>query len=260
MKNLAATLMAAMVPVTVAAQSNHQYAPPVIEVDGLRGIPIDIISVDTQMSFDFETQTVSVISDMNFKMIGEKGFPLFDLRQNISSAALNGEDIDVNLMAAHDFGPATGTMRILEIECKPKVTNVLHFEYTLSKPSSPAAIDVLWEKHGMTFDTWYSDLNPGRYAEQWFPANLLFDQHPMNVEIELVGAPSEHFMVTNGATTEVKKHHWQLRFPDNSTSFSHMIVVVPTSEVERVVGTEKIDGREMTIDVYCRKDAPTSAQ
>ncbi|HIA38688.1 MAG TPA: hypothetical protein EYN86_04185, partial [Planctomycetes bacterium] len=227
-----AILIALVGATSVSAQSNNDYAPPVIEVDGLRGIPIDIISVDTQMVFDFETQSVNVISDMNFKMIGEKGFPLFDLRQQITSAALNGIDIDVAQLAAHDFGKQTGTMRIIESECQMKVVNVLHLEYTLAKPSSPAAIDIKWDKAGMTFDTWYSDLNPGRYAEQWFPANLLYDQHPLNVDIKLVGAKTQHLMVTNGATTEVRKHEWQLRFPDSSTAFSHMIVIVPASEID----------------------------
>jgi hypothetical protein len=244
----------------VPAQSNNDYAPPVIEVDGLRGIPIDIIGVDTQMVFDFETKSVSVISDMNFKMIGEKGFPLFDLRQQITSAALNGIDIDVEKLAAHDFGRQTGTMRIIERECDMKVVNVLHLEYTLSKPSSPAAIDIKWEKAGMTFDTWYSDLNPGRYAEQWFPANLLYDQHPLNVNLKLVGAETDHLMITNGATLEVSEHDWQLRFPDSSTAFSHMIVVVPASEIDFLTKKGDVNGDKMRIDVYCRKDAPTSAQ
>ena len=73
-----AILIALISATSVSAQSNNDYAPPVIEVDGLRGIPIDILSVDSQMVFDFASKSVSVISDMNFKMIGEKGFPLFD--------------------------------------------------------------------------------------------------------------------------------------------------------------------------------------
>ncbi|MBT4465562.1 MAG: hypothetical protein HOD03_02640 [Planctomycetes bacterium] len=254
-----AFLIALISATSVSAQSNNDYAPPVIEVDGLRGIPIDILSVDSQMVFDFASKSVSVISDMNFKMIGEKGFPLFDLRQEITSASLNGEDIDIAKLAAHDFGKGAGTMRIIESECAMKVVNVLHLEYTLSKPSSPAAIDIKWDKAGMTFDTWYSDLNPGRYAEQWFPANLLYDQHPLNVDLKLVGAESEHLMITNGATTVVAKHDWQLRFPETSTAFSHMIVVVPASEVDFLSEKGDVNGEEMRIDVYCRKDAPTSA-
>ncbi|MBC8371697.1 MAG: hypothetical protein H8E25_16975 [Planctomycetes bacterium] len=255
-----AILIALVGAATATAQNNNDYAPPVIEVDGLRGIPIDILEVNTQMVFDFETESVSVISDMDFKMIGEKGFPLFDLRQEITSASLNGITIDVDKLAAHDFGKQTGTMRILEQECAMKVVNVLHLEYTLSKPSAPSAIGIKWDKAGMTFDTWYSDLNPGRYAEQWFPANLLYDQHPLNVDIKLVGANTKHLMVTNAETTDIREHDWQLRFADNSSAFSHMIVIVPESEVDVLHKSKKIDGKMVSIEVYKRKDANTSAK
>ena len=151
-------------------------------------------------------------------------------------------------------------MRILEIELEPGIDYDLSFHYIWEKPDAPSSQGIRWAENGMTYDTYYSDLNPGRYLEQWFPANLLFDQHPLKLDIELQGTEQKHLMITNGTIAETKEHHWRLSFPENSTAFSHMIVIVPESDVDVMKKLAKIGKESFQIDIYKRKDAPNTTK
>jgi hypothetical protein len=244
----------------VSLQSNAEYAPKPFEVNGNTIAPIDIIDLEGKVVFDFESQAAYVGASMNFQMLN-KGMPLFDLRQSrILSVSLNDEEIELSKILEHDFGKATGKMRILEMELEPGIDYNLSFHYIWEKPDSPSSQGIKWAESGMTYDTYYSDLNPGRYLEQWFPANLLFDQHPFKLDIELQGTEQKHLMITNGAITEKKEHHWMLSFPENSTAFSHMIVIVPENDVDVMKKEAKIGKEVFQIDVYKRKDAPNTTK
>jgi hypothetical protein len=232
------------------------HAPPPLEIDGLVGHPIDIESVSATFHFDHGARSARARAVMRFEVIGAGGMPLFDLRQEVERAWLDGEELDPAALAAHEIGPQAGTMRILERELAGGETHELVLEYPLAEPSSPQAQGIGWSEDGLSWDTWFSDLNPGRYLEMWMPANLLYDRHSVELELRADGLPQPHELVTN-ASIEVKgEHHWLLRFPANSTAFSPMVVLLPADRVERSQTTERIAGRRFTIDVCRRLDAP----
>ncbi len=229
-------------------------APPPLQVDGLIGTPIDIQELRGTFVFDATTRTARARAEMVFEMTAD-GLPLFDLRQDIDRLVLNGEEIETGLAAAHEVGPNTGTMRILEQELAAGASHNLVFEYELERPQAPRAADIGWSEGSLSWDTWFSDLNPGRYLEMWMPANLLYDRFSLELELELVGLEADHELITNAAIEERGRYHWMLRFPATTTAFSPMIVVVPSVEVERSQSRTKIDGRRFVIDVTRRKDA-----
>ena len=152
----------------------------------------------------------------------------------------------------HDFGEATGTMRILEVEMEAGSEHHLHLEYPLTQPLSPAAQDIQWSAGGVHWDTWFSDLNQGRYLEMWFPANLLYDQHPFTLTLAIENAGEAHELITNGTVEVLGEHQWKLDFPATYTAFSALVVLIPAARVERSTSTAKLKGgRKIEIDV-CR--------
>lgn len=230
-------------------------APAPFEVDGLTGVGIDINTLEAKVVFDLETKTASVVADLKFRMTGDGGMPIFDLRQEITSAKLNGKKIDPEKMAPHKFGKTAGTMRIIEKKLDAKSEHHLHLEYSLAKPQSPSAIEIGWGEGTLDWDFYFSDLNHGRYMEMWFPANLIYDRFGFEFDLEIKGLKEEHEIVTNGTIAELGKTHWQLSFPEHYTAFSHMLVIVPSKDVERTTASATLPGnKKVEVDVCRRKN------
>lgn len=234
---------------------DKEKAPPPLEIDGLVGMPIDIQSVSSRIVFDLEKKEARTVSTMVFEMTAT-GMPLFDLRQDIDKATFNGELVDVAKLAQHNPGRTSGPIRILEVEAEAGKTHTLELEYLLKTPQSPSAIDVGWGEKTLDWDFFFSDLNHGRYLEMWFPANLLYDRHPTDVEFEIQGTKTKHSIVTNGASEELGPLHWKIQFPAHFTSFSAMLVVIPTERIERRESSFKLpNGDNVTMDIVVRDDA-----
>lgn len=236
---------------------DKQLAPPPLVVDGLTGVPIDIVDLKATLRLDARERSAFATATLTFETGGE-GFPLFDLRQReVVKAWLDGEMLDPEKMAPHEVSQACGSMRILEASLPAGTRHELKLEYRVGMPDAPQAQGVEWrEGRGVLWDTWFSDLNQGRYLEQWFPANLLHDQHPMTLELDLVNAGAPHLLITNGAVTARGEHSWTLAFPPTYTAFSHLIVLVPASEVGAAVHESKLKGgRQLRVEAFVRHEA-----
>lgn len=259
-------LLSVLLPLLAAAPApqsgrDQELAPPPLQVDGLTGIPIDIVDLQATLAFDAAAQTASATATMAFEMTAE-GYPLFDLRQReVAKAWINGESVAVEALAAHQVSKACGSMRILEVSLPVGKRHELKLEYPVGVPDAPQAQGVLWREQGVLWDTWFSDLNQGRYLESWFPANLIYDQHPMTLSIDLANAREDHHLITNGAVAERGRHQWTLSFPPTFTAFSHLIVLVPQSEVETATDKVKLkSGMTVEIAVFARKEANVKAK
>lgn len=249
-------------PPALQSGRDKELAPPPLEVGGLTGIPIDIVDLQGTLRFDAAQKTAFATATMTFETTAE-GFPLFDLRQTeVVKAWLDGESIAPEQLAAHAVSRACGSMRILQVSLPAGTRHELKLEYPVGTPDAPQAQGVLWrEGGGVLWDTWFSDLNQGRYLESWFPANLLHDQHPFTLAIDLVGAGADHHLITNGVVTPRGKHSWTLAFPPTFTAFSHLIVLVPQSEVSVAVHETKLKGgRPLRVEAFVREEAGHDAK
>ncbi len=255
---MSATILA-LALIQIASEAGDRdklLAPPPLEVDGLVGQPIDVLGLRARIHFDRRERSAACRAELLFEMAREAGFPVFDLRQEIASAELDEEPIDPTDLAAHEVGPRTGSLRILERELAPGKVHRLVLEYPLGTPASPGARGIRWtEDGGLGWDLWFSDLSPGRYLEMWLPANLIHDRFPLELEIELDHLEGDHELVTNAAVRRLGRHHWKLAFPPTTTAFSPMIVIVPATEVERAASRVRIGGRSIRIDVCRRLEA-----
>lgn len=215
------------------------HAPPATLVDGLPAVPIDVLALDALIVFDVPDHSAAVEATLSFQLGPEGGMPIFDLRQAIVGATLDGQPLGSGQFGLHEFGKGLAFgFRVLEQALEPCSTHELVLTYSLGLPNAPAAGGLTWSDAParVAFDTWMSDLNPGRYLESWLPANLPFDRHPISLGITLVGAEVEHALITNASVDELGIHDWQLEFPPSTRAMSPLIVVVPSSEITSVAG------------------------
>ncbi|MBM3239401.1 hypothetical protein FJZ31_24175 [Candidatus Poribacteria bacterium] len=110
-----------------SAANNLLLAPAVKIVDGLVAVPIDIQQLDVRVLFDMATHRAKVEAILRFLIGNTDGNPIFDLRQDIQEAYLNGVPISTNKLQHHDFGAAVGALSSLTDSDIPGVNELCVF-------------------------------------------------------------------------------------------------------------------------------------
>lgn len=238
------------------------HAPPAAEVDGLTAVPIDIFKNTAVVTIDAATKKVTAVATLEFRLGPVGGDPLFDLRQPVLTAELDGQSIPPQLLAAHDLGGGPGAeLRVLAADLPPCSAHTLVLTYEIIKPNAPQSKAIVWEGDTtrLKWDSWNSDLWPGRYLESWFPANLIYDHFPFTLELTLLNSNFPHALATNGALEQLADHHWKISYPGQYTALSPMFVLVAESRVDRsTVELDLVDATSLTLELWKDKDVPTT--
>ncbi len=233
---------------------NFDLAPPSRLVDGLQAVPIDIQRVTASFVFDGLTSSGTADATMEFTLGAEAGNPIFDLRQTPTAAWLDGAPIPIARLAHHDFGGGSGAeLRILESVLAASSSHTLRVTYSLATPIGGTLPAMTWSAGPrLVFRFAMSDLSPAQYLEQWLPANLIFDQLELTLEITLTGTSIAHTAVTNGAVTTLAPNHLRIAFPATFTALSHLLELRPTDALVHATGTVTlpVSGTTVTIDAY----------
>lgn len=238
--------------------TNFHLAPPAKTVDGLLAVPIDIDHIEAKLHFDSSAQTGTGDATISFVLGPTGGYPVFDLRQDITGLWLDGASLPVSAAAHHDFGGGPhAELRVLASSLPAGTAHTLRVTYDLSLPAASTAGSYA---PGMTFSAGprlefnfgFTDLGAGRYLEAWVPANLVFDQFTLGLEIEIVNAGVGHTLITNGSTTTLGTHHWRATFPARTTALSPLVEVRPSDSVASSSGTVTlpVSGKTVAIDVW----------
>ncbi|WP_394834932.1 hypothetical protein LVJ94_51380 [Pendulispora rubella] len=236
-----------------------EHAPPAVNVDGLPAVPIDMRDVDAKVVLDAAAKAGTVDVTMRFKMGPKSGYPIFDLRQTILTAKVNGTELNPQSMVLHDFGGGDGAdLRVIaETNLAACSENTIQLTYKLGKPASGSAVAITWGTSAKTvsWDFWLGDLISGRYLEQWFPANLIYDKFAFNLDIDLQNVDKVHVPVTNGTVTKPGDTHWQIAFPERFTALSPMLKFVPEDTLDRHPNTELTlqDGTKVQLELVKEK-------
>ncbi|MCP4321700.1 MAG: hypothetical protein GY787_07590 [Alteromonadales bacterium] len=231
-----------------------QYAPPAKMVDGLFAVPIDITNLQAQAQFNVATQVATVTATIEFTVGPDRGCPIFDLRQPITSALLDGIPFPVNQLEHHDFGGGfDADLRIIEQAMDAESEHNLTLTYTLHQPNAQHTKDIEWNsgQRRVNWDFYLSDLYAGRYLEMWFPCNLLFDRFPFELTLQVTNAVVPHTIITNGTVTTDADNEWTITFPAWYSCHSHMLILTPQIEVEsleNVIATP--DGQPLTVRTF----------
>lgn len=238
--------------------TNFHLAPPAKMVDGLLAVPIDIESIDAHFNFDGSTQSASADATINYTVGPTAGNPIFDLRQEITQAWLDGAPWPVSQLAHHNFGAEPFTnLRVIEAVQGAGSVHTLRVQYSLALPNAQLGGSYLpalaWSPGPkLTFVFGFSDLNRARYAEAWLPANLVFDQFSINLEFRILNTIVAHAVITNGVLTTIGLNHWQINFPARSSAVSPMLEVRPADTLVRQTDSTvlPVSGKTVSIEAW----------
>src|SRR5688500_11770641 len=245
--------------------TNFDLAPPTKTVDGLLAVPIDISNVSAAIVFDGAASTATVDATITYTVGQAAGNPIFDLRQTITSAELDGAAFPVAQLAHHSFGTGSfTTLRVIESVQGAGTVHTLRVQYVMALPDSQMGGSYLprleWSTGpALTFVFGLSDLNRARYVEAWLPANLIFDQYSIDLEIRIVNTTIAHSVITNGALTTVGTNQWLVAFPSRFTALSPLLEVRRTSTLEQMTGTVVLPVSGTTVTIEAWKPAGAAA-
>jgi hypothetical protein len=245
---------------------NFELAPPPKTVDGFLAVPIDISSIDAAFTFDGATSTATADATITYTVGPTAGNPFFDLRQAISAACLDGAPFPPAWLAHHAFGGVTYTdLRVIQSVQAAASVHTLRVQYPLALPDSQlggAYLPALDWSAGprLRFVFGLSDLNRARYAEAWLPANLIFDQYAIDLELTILNTMAAHSVITNGAVSILGTNHWQIAFPARFSALSPLLEVRAADTLEQQTGsaTLPVSGTTVTIEAWKPQGAATS--
>lgn len=238
--------------------TNFHLAPPGKMVDGLWAVPIDIQRITATLRFDGSTSSGTGEATITFRMGRQAGNPIFDLRQTITAAWLDGASMPITQLAHHNFGGGSqADMRIVEALLAAGSTHSLRVTYTLGVPQASTAGSyqpaITWSAGPrLAFNFGFTDLGPGRYLESWVPANLIFDQCELQLDLHILNTSVPHTVITNGTVTALGSHHWRVNFPIRFTAMSPLLELRASNTLvgETDTLTLPISGTTVTIETW----------
>src|ERR1700734_2395135 len=106
--------------------------PPPVDLGGRWAVPIDIDQVRASVRFDVVSQTAEVSATVELTVDGPTGCPVFDLRQDIDAAVLDGKALPPDALGYADMGAGDeARMRALDVACEGGSRHVLNLRYRL---------------------------------------------------------------------------------------------------------------------------------
>jgi len=231
--------------------TNLHLAPHPKKVDGLWAVPIDISRISGKLIFDGQTSSATGDVTIEFRTGRHTGNPIFDLRQTITAAWLDGISLPVSKIAFHDFGGGPDAqVRVVEKVVDATSLHTLRLTYTIGQPRSPPGGQYLPQIEWTTgprlnFNFGFTDLAPARYLEAWIPANLIYDQYEINLEIEIMNTTITHTLITNGTSTQIGLNHWTVVFPSRFSALSPLLKIHPSDSLTSLTSS-------VTLPVSCK--------
>jgi hypothetical protein len=117
--------------------SDFHLAPAPTVVDGLLAVPIDVHHLQAVATLDGAASRAQADVTMTYAVGPTAGNPLFDLRQTIEQAWLDGAPIAPGLLAAHDVGAGSfSTIRVIDTIQAAGSVHTLRMVYALGTPQS----------------------------------------------------------------------------------------------------------------------------
>lgn len=224
-----AGLLAQLPALADLAGSNLDLAPPPKRVDGLWAVPIDIQRIDASLVFDAASQQIAGDATLQFRLGRHAGCPIFDLRQTLGGVWLDGAAVPVAEVAQHDFGGgANASLRVLARSLEAGSTHSLRLTYSVGVPQASMAgsylPQIVWSAGPrLAFNFGFTDLGAGRYLEAFVPANLIFDQFELSLELRLTGTAVAHTPISNGSISNLGSNHWRIDFPARFSALSPLL-------------------------------------
>ncbi len=227
-------------------------------MDGLWAVPVDIQRITATLAFDGSSSSGTGDATLEFRLGPQAGNPILDLRQTITAAWLDGAPLPVAKLAHHDFGGgANAELRIVEVSLAAGSLHTLRVTYTLGMPQASTAgsyqPSMIWSGGPrLVFNFGFTDLGAGRYLESWVPANLIFDQFELLLELRIINTAVAHTLITNGVVTPLAVNHWRVVFPARYTALSPLLELRASDTLASATDTTilPVSGTNVTIEAW----------
>jgi hypothetical protein len=180
-------------------------APPTFTWQGKTVVPVEFKRLDLSLTIDIPAKRGTCRARIAFA-VTQRGVPLMDMVPSPTRLEIDGRALASDSFPEVEPPNGEAKVRVLDVELDPGHEHVVTIDYTLA----PATLS--FDSGGARLAFFMTDLEQRGYLEQHAPANLEFDQHPTSVNIQLIGALTEHQLFSNGRTTRTGDG-WSIQFP-----------------------------------------------
>ena len=217
-------------------------APPPFVAGAGVAVPIDAERLDLFIEADAANRRAAGRALMRFRL-SQPGRPILDMVPRPQRLALDGEELPPERLRLVLPPDESTPLRVLDKELDAGASHELVIEYELPEAT------VQFGGGGVRLGLFMTDLNQRGYLERHAPANLEFDQLPLNLEVRVTGSGHAHRLFTNGRPEQLDGDAWRVSFPDYFTCSSYFLHLTdrPLTVRERSFNGEE---REINVTAY----------
>jgi hypothetical protein len=207
---------------------------------------LDVVSLDAAVTLSPGSTAIDGVAQADvtttFVSSALGGPVVFGLGQTIEEAWLDDQPLSLDAFTAFTPSARSGVMTVLDLDVDACSEHRLRLRYAIEPPDAPSARAPIWGAGVVEWDFDYTDLQPGRYLEQWFPASLSFDRFEFTLELEVAGTTTPHAVTTNGALSAAG-NLFSVDFGGSVAPHSPMVVLAPEDQLERHDAVALIPGQ-----------------
>lgn len=200
---------------------------------------IDVIEAHHQLVIDAATGATTVASTLTFALAAD-GYPLFDVVQDPSAGAVDGTPVTSFPVLA-----AAGDMRVVPLALAAG-THTLRIEAPL-----PDVVRTVGDEWAAWFGL--ADFTARRYTERYYPSNLLYDLHPVELTIDITNTDGidTYTALTNGDVLATDGRSMVVSYPAWYRISAPFLRIVDDDVLcERQTMLPSIDGRQVPVRVF----------
>jgi len=208
--------------------------------------PIDISDLQAEVTVAVADAALHVAATLDF-VAPPDGRPVLQFHPTADALLLDGDAIALIPLLVST--PARALVALPDLE--PCSAHTLTMQYSV--PESALADAPLPTLEFEAGTVWWSSAQddgvPNAMLERMLPSNLLFDRHPITLDVTLDGAGEDHALVANGLVEE-RDTGWLVTLPSRQPHGSFW-VLYPTAGVSRLDRVVALPGeRDVTVELY----------
>ena len=225
--------------------------PPFVNKKNEQIVFVDFIHAHYCLEFDAAARQASAHSTITFRS-ENTGLPAFSMNQPITSARINGDDVELvdQVCPDPDISVKIPTQSVVpgthELIIKSSISEPGPYGCPIKWLSEPARLHCIFNM---------SDLRSpnGGYLEAFLPSNYCFDHFRMALSVTIKQSPKLHTVFSNGAVSKLSRTHWKIDFPSYFTSSCPWFHLGPSDEFQSLQDSfSSSDGRTIPVYVYTK--------